>query len=611
MVFNTTEDGRDQDNVVVNWGCPFNPEFLDRHLTFLREIGKIPNLTEVWINDEAKMGFDENKIACYCPVCKEAWKNEFGTPMPMPPFKDHKERADFLMWRFSRWNDVHKKMKAALNKHHTVHAVFETSPDIFFKTNPWISAVDLSNMIEHIDGISTDPYYTFHLSYGRDLFLPKETYLSESCRYLHGVAGENKVTEMCVQGFSHPTFFRPLDERDGWWSSVVPLALGINNVSAYTYLLQKCSPVQKTYEAAFELDKYFAKVQPLKFATVIDSLETKCFHIDANDNAEAWSESRLLPVAGALRHYGLPYSYLPSRKLQDNNFFEWPVVVLPGVSCLSNVAKENLKEYVQSGGLLVACGETGARDETGQIVQDDFMSEVFGLCNVENSNLSCEFKLAGDESALFDLPWPDEIVSKYMDGIYYPALALNRTIKVETEENVSVIGQFTGTDNSGYPAVMYRKSGRGVAVYMAGIPDRTFFRKDYKSTVLNFSSLVMSTLIRHFSGEKLPLRVNGFPPEVPIQELRPLDPRFINTFEFMPSVGEDLYIATVASYFRESADFQIEALLKPSRRCKEIIELVSGQRISYKESQRGRIIIDVKFDFDDCLKVFAISLEKG
>ena len=142
-------------------------------------------------------------------------------------------------------------MKEILNRDHRVRAVYLSSPVCCIGLNSWVSAVDIGGMLEHIDGVMTDPYYTFHNVAEFTASMPHETYLSEYCRYLNGMAGDQKLSEICVQGFSHSTFTRPLDERDGWWSSIVPLALGIDNVTAYTYLLQKMSPVQKTFRNRF------------------------------------------------------------------------------------------------------------------------------------------------------------------------------------------------------------------------------------------------------------------------------------------------------------------------------------------------------------------------
>lgn len=607
MVLNTNLGAQDQDRLSVNWGCPFNPEFQTRYFDFLANLGRIPNMTEVWINDEASLGFDEKRLGCYCQVCRTAWKETYGGEIPRPPFQDRKEKSKFVQWRFRRWNEAHGEMKEALNGDHPVRAVFLSSPPCCIGQNPWVSAVDIAGMLEQIDGVMTDPYYTFHDVFAYTRSMPYETYLSEYCRYLRGMAGKDKLSEICAQGFSHPTFTRPLDERDGWWAGVVPLALGINNVTAYTYPLQKISPMQKTYEAAFQLDSWFARTQPMDFVAVVDSLETQSFHIDAACGAESWQLSRMIPVADTMRHHALPYTYISSRHLLNRDLSQWPVIVLPGVSCLQTESRKALRNYVADGGILVACGETATRDETGQPIVDSFMEEVFGL----QSQTPCDaakFSGVGEHPAFSEIPWPDEVTAQYMGGTNRPVLALNQAVAVEVSDEVQTLACFTETAGlaTGKPALTLKSFGKGTALFCAGIPERLFVRKEFGTNVLNYAGLVLARVVNNLAADKQPLRAKGFPPHVPMQNLRPMDQRrMIPTAEFMPCVGDNLYLATVASYFKEPMKFSIEAILPADKTCGEVRELTSNQLVDEVRREGNRVKIDVDLGFDDCIKVFA------
>ncbi len=611
MILGSDLGAEDQDRVSVNWGCPFNPDFQKRYFDFLGNLARISNMTEVWINDEAYLGFGEDRLGCYCPVCRHSWESEFGGEIPKPPFTDKQEKARFVNWRIERWNEAHRKMKAALNGNHPVRAVFLTSPVCCIGFNPWVSAVDIAGMLESIDGVMTDPYYTFHDVSMYTRSMPHETYLSECCRYLRGMAGKDKLSEICAQGFSHPSFTRPLDERDGWWAGVVPLALGINNVTAYTYSLQKVSPMQKTYEAAFELDAHFSRTQPIDFVAVVDSLETQCFHIDAASGGDSWQFSRMIPMTDTMRHHALPYSYLSSRHMAKRDLSQWPVIVLPGVSCLKAEVRNALRDYVASGGILVACGETATRDEAGQSVTDPFMEEVFGVQSQTPCEAPVQFSASGEHPAFSEIPWPDETTAQFMDGANAPVLGLTQVVAAEVSSEVQTLACFNQDADyaAGLPALTSHSFGKGTAIFCAGITERVFIRPEFGGNVLNYAGRVLAHIIRDLAAEKLPLRAKGFPPRVPIQELRPMDQRLMPTAEFMPCIGDDLYLATVASYFKEPMSFQIEAMVPDGKTCREVIELVDGQAVADVRRDGNRVEIDVDLGFDDCIKVFAFVLE--
>ncbi len=607
LVCNTDLTAKDQDRLGIMWGCPFNPDFQKRYFNFLETLGKIPNLTEVWVNDEAYIGFSANQLACYCSFCQAEWKKEFNFPMPVPPFKDIKEKSNIIHWRFRRWNDVHGRMKHSLNRHHPIRTVFLTSPGCTLDSNPWVSGVDLSSMIEKIDGVMTDPYYTYHLAWGAGPYLPREVYLSENCRFLRGLAGSEKSAEICTQGFSHPLFTRPLDRNDGWWAGVIPPALGIDAVTSYTYPLQKVSLMQETYEKSFRLDEFFAQTRPLDFAAVIDSLETQCFHIDIDHGEKSWHHSYLIPAGEVFRDHGLPYVYLPSRKLTTENLNRWPVITLPGVSCLDLKARNNLREYVRQGGLLISFGETATRNEIGEPADVSFLSEVLGIKSLVPQDNSRELTPCGDGWGFSKLNWPDEITRNYKDGKINPLLVLHKTVNVEANPQSEIPAVFSG---SPYPAVVINSFGKGKTVFVCGLPSRNYTNPVYKCPVLNFAGQALANIITILTENKMPIRVVNYPPDVPIKKVRPLDSRWVPTAEFFPCVGENLYLATVASYFKEPMEFQIQVTLPAGKRCLEIRELTGNQEIQGNKISKTVIGIPVRFSFDDGLKVFAFFFEQ-
>ena len=127
--------------------------------------------------------------------------------------------------------------------------------------------------------------------------------------------------------------------------------------------------------------------------------------------------------------------------------------------------------------------------------------------------------------------------------------------------------------------------------------------------VLNYSGTVLGKMILQYAGAKSPVVARDFGVDVPIRKLRPLDPRSMHTAEFMLSEGEDLLLATVASYFREPMQFQLEANIPARKKCVEIRELISDKPIEDFKQVGNKIVIDVNFSFDDCLNVFAFFLK--
>lgn len=618
MVMSTDADVDDQDAVPIKMGCPFNVEFQKRYFDFLEFLGRIPNLTECWVNDEATFGANEGVVGCYCHVCREDWKQRFGGSIPLHPFKDQQEKNNFVKWRFERWNEVHGQMKEALNKDHRVLAVWLSSPRACWDVNPWISGVDFSGMIDRIDGVNTDPYYTFHLpSVGAGQFKPIEVYLSECSRFISGyTAADDKVGEICAQGFSHPTFTRPLDKRDGWWASVLPPALGVDHITAYTYLLQRAGQMQGGYEEAFRLDPYFSRAKPINLVAIIDSLETQAFDPDVvGTGVNSWRISRMLRFSEVARHQGLPYAYLPSAEITSSRLGEYPVVILPNVTCMSADQRAALQAYVHGGGVLIAAGATASRNESGMPSDNTFLSQVFGISSCEMLTASGEYESTIDHFAFSDLPWPDEITAMpSWGGSRCPVLGLDPVAKIGALTDTQVLANFvSGPDApesvAGCPALTVRSYGQGTAIFLSGIPIRMFVKAQTSAQVLNFTSQVLNQLILSFAGQHCPVKALNFPPRVPMQDVRPLDPRWMPTMEFLPLVGDGIYLAAVPSYFQEPFEFQIQANLPNGKVCRQVRELVSDKPVTALDEGDGTVEMTARFKPEDYLKVFAFMFE--
>jgi hypothetical protein len=194
-------------------GCPFNPQFKERYFAFLCDLARSPGVSRISVNDEAYLG-----NACYCEVCQQDYREQWGREIPRKANPQAQDWEDihwrrFLKWKIDRWNQVHGEMAQVIREvNPEVEAVFQTSPYVDLWANPWFTGVDLAGMVEHLGGISADPYHTFHRA---PFFQPAEVYLSEWSRFVRGLVPEGKSAEIVVQAFSHPTFTRPLGEADG------------------------------------------------------------------------------------------------------------------------------------------------------------------------------------------------------------------------------------------------------------------------------------------------------------------------------------------------------------------------------------------------------------
>ena len=605
----------DQDGLSTSgWGCPFNPDLKARYLALLRDLATYPGMEHIDLNDEATLGH-----GCYCATCRAAYETEIGGEMPCKPSPELSDWDDprwrqYLLWRMERWHAVHREMVEAIRQvNPKVHTSFQTSPAADLWNNPWFSAIDLAAMAEYVDRISTDPYYTFHSRQ----FDPAEVYLSEWSRFLAGIIPEGKDAVIVPQAFSHPTFTRPLNEADGVWAAIVPPACGVNQISPYTYTLQRCSPMQKAYEDCWQkLDPYFAEALPVKHIGVVHGIRSEILRYPLpQETPLSYDGTRLLPVTASLRQNGVPYGFLPDAKLKDVDALrQYRMIICPEIACMSGDERDGLESYIRAGGNAVIFGELGAADETGADNDRSLLAEIFGIDAPrydESQKATQRFTMTREHPAASKIQYPDEEAAKsYFDGTCEPFMELSYCRDVEVPSDAQVLAEFcdeSGT-STGRPAIMFFDRFGGRVVYLAGFPTRTSQNTAYRTWVRNLAHQLVARLAEWAAGEPSPVRVDGWPPLTPLGEVRPIDARFMTTCEFFPLEGDNQFLGVITSYFREPTTFPMVLTVPKGKRVKHVVELMSGDKIPFDEGG-GEASIAVKLTFDTPALVFRFVLE--
>ena len=134
-------------------------------------------------------------------------------------------------------------------------------------------------------------------------------------------------------------------------------------------------------------------------------------------------------------------------------------------------------------------------------------------------------------------------------------------------------------------------------MWFAGFPSRTTTNRQYGTRVRNTAHQWFAALVEWAAGARPALRVEGWPPDVPMKALRPVDPRYMSTFEFFPLAGDDLFLGVVTSYFREPTAFPMVLDVPAGRQLGKVVELIGGGEVPVAhEGDTARIEVEMGFD---------------
>jgi putative glycosyl hydrolase-like family 6 (GHL6) protein/glycosyl hydrolase family 42 (putative beta-galactosidase) len=238
-------------------------------------------------------------------------------------------------------------------------------------------------------------------------------------------------------------------------------------------------PVEDLYRRYARWEKYLRNEQPLARVALVYSQQTAWFH-------DAKVEEHSLGWYQALIEARIPFEMVHDRLLDDSHLRPFKTLILPNIAALSDTQCRQLREFVESGGGLIATYETSLYDEWGKQRTNFGLADVFGV----------KFKahVAGQMQNSYLLLESDPVTGKrheLLAGLEDAPRIINGVRRIEVEPARQFLNS-TLTLIPSYPDLPMEKVypratktdvqqmfpselGKGRVVYFPGDIDRTFW----------------------------------------------------------------------------------------------------------------------------------------
>ena len=383
--------------------CMNNPDFRNAYIKYLKILISETGIDGLMCDDAV---FYPGWESCGCQYCRKKFKEEFKEKLPSwknKNFWGNMESESFKKWirmRYKSTSDFLFLVKKAIGTEFPLMSCCSTSSSkslnrsgmnakIFARVNNHLM-LEMCGEILDEDGRLTHriPNLMLHLGIAKKhtipsiglgyAFYPQTSFIVWALNKLIGTGG---------------TWISSLKGRLGLPESQLKMMPEEEDIVGEGYNWEKKYPFLFTDEHIKQVAVYF-------------SLETLVYYGDSEED------------------YAVDYRRIVSLLFEDNIQFdvvtdpeqirEFPILILASVNCLSKKEKEIFNRYLEDGGIILACGPIGMRDERGYLSEKGWLSNYGLNINMKEPNRGIEL------DDFFDLSKgaPERKVSLYCRANY-------------------------------------------------------------------------------------------------------------------------------------------------------------------------------------------------
>jgi len=333
---------------------PYNFEFMnDVH----HEIMALYEIDGIFSNRWAGHGI------CYCEHCRKNFKDYSGLDLPTEA-----ERLDPVYQKWAEWK-IQRLKELWLLWDETIRNVKSTSR---FIPNGFPDKV--------VTGAQSDIFFTDHQA--RSGMIPPWSN-GKRAKELQATMGMKPLGGIFSVG---------VEEQYRWKDSVqneaevrIWVAEGTANnmrpwfvkFSGVIYDKRWLGIVERIYDWHYRNEQYLRNTRSLARTGMVYSEQT-----ERNYGGQTWQRNirwHELGMYQALIESRIPFDMVNDRLMDAQHLADYKLLVLPNVAALSDAQCNQLKEFVQKGGSIVATFETSLYDENGEQRKNFGMADLFGV----------------------------------------------------------------------------------------------------------------------------------------------------------------------------------------------------------------------------------------
>ncbi len=300
---------------------------------------------------------------CYCEHCTRNFRAFSGMTLPAAANRRDPAYRSYVQWSTERLRELWSLWDKTIR---------QVDPESRFIPNGFPDRV--------VTGTLSDIVFTDHQ--GRSGVIPPWSN-AKRAKELRATMGMKPLGGIFSVG---------LEERQRWKDSVqseaeirIWVAEGVANnmrpwfakFSGTLYDRRWLAVVEKIYEWHYRAERYLRNTAPLAQAAMVYSEQTERFY-----GGRPWqeqSDGHSLGMYQALVEARVPFEMVNDRMLDPEHLRCFSLLILPNIAALSDSQCQQIRQYVLSGGSVMATFETSLYDESGHRRDNFALADLFGV----------------------------------------------------------------------------------------------------------------------------------------------------------------------------------------------------------------------------------------
>jgi Hypothetical glycosyl hydrolase 6/Beta-galactosidase trimerisation domain len=244
--------------------------------------------------------------------------------------------------------------------------------------------------------------------------------------------------------------------------------------------------VEKMYKGYFKNEKYLRNTAPIARVGMVYSEQT-----DKKYGGKPWQENNRdhsLGMYHALVEDHAPFEMVNDKLLDEAHLKPFKLLILPNIAALSDAQCEQLRDFVNAGGSIVATFETSLYDEDGRARTNFSLSDIFGVSfdnGVEGPMRNSYLRLKADDQTKQFHPVAKGLEDSYkiVNSVHRVKVTpnLNATFPspvtlIPTYPDLPMEDVYARVPETNTRELYLREVGQGRVAYFPGDIDRSFWQ---------------------------------------------------------------------------------------------------------------------------------------